>query len=225
MGQAIGQILSFAVGVAISPAPVIAVVLMLATPRARSNGPAFVVGWVVGLALLGTVVLLVSSGADASENGAPADWVSVLKLVLGALLLLVAVKQWRGRPRGDEEAKLPKWMAAIDSFTAGKALAMGSLLAALNPKNGLMTVGAATAIAQTGIGAGEQAGTLAVFVLIATLGVGAPVGIYFALGRRSAAVLGDLKDWMAQNNAAIMAVLVLVIGAKLLGDGIAGLAT
>jgi hypothetical protein len=38
MGQAIGDILPMAVGVAISPAPIIAIVLMLGTPRARSNG-------------------------------------------------------------------------------------------------------------------------------------------------------------------------------------------
>jgi hypothetical protein len=56
MGEAMGQVLSFGVGVALSPVPIIAVVLMLGTPRARVNGPAFVVGWVVGLAAVGTIV-------------------------------------------------------------------------------------------------------------------------------------------------------------------------
>jgi threonine/homoserine/homoserine lactone efflux protein len=223
MGQAIGQILAFAVGVAISPLPIIGVVLMLATPRARANGLAFLLGWVLGLAILGTVVLLVSSGANASSGGEPAKWVSVLKLALGALLLLAALKQWRGRPAGDEHGELPKWMQAIDGFGAGKAFGMGALLAAVNPKNFLMTIGAGAAIAQTGIGAGQQAGTLAIFILIASLGVGAPVAIFFALGDRSVKVLSELKDWMSSNNAAIMAVLLLVIGAKLIGDGITGL--
>jgi threonine/homoserine/homoserine lactone efflux protein len=223
MGQAIGQILSFAVGVAISPLPIIGVVLMLATPRARANGPAFLLGWVIGLAILGAAVLLISSGADASSAGEPAKWVSILKLVLGALLLLAALKQWRGRPRGDEEGHLPKWLEAIDGFHAAKAFAMGAALAAINPKNTLLTIGAGAAIAQTGIGVGEQAATLAIFILIATIGVGAPVAIFFALGDRSVKVLGELKDWMSSNNAAIMAVLLLVIGAKLLGDGITGL--
>jgi hypothetical protein len=220
MGAAIGQILSLAVGVAVSPVAVIGVVLMLATPRARANGPAFLAGWVGGLAVLGTIVLLVAGGADANDGGQPADWVGVLKLVLGAALLLVAAKQWRGRPRGGEEAKLPTWMAAIDGFGAGKALGMGALLAAVNPKNGLITIGAAAAIAQTGAGAGEQAVALAVFIVIASLGVGAPLALYFALGDRSAAMLADLKEWMAANHPAIRAVLLLVIGAKLLGDGI-----
>src|SRR4051812_50221297 len=99
MGEAIGQMLPAAVGVAISPLPIVAVVLMLVTARGRVNGPAFLLGWVAGLAIVGVVVLSVADGADASEGGAPADWVSWLKLVLGILLLLLAARQWRGRPR------------------------------------------------------------------------------------------------------------------------------
>src|SRR5215472_3493380 len=110
MGQAIGQALPFGVGVALSPVPIIAVVLMLATPKGRTNGPAFLMGWVVGLAGLGTIVLLISSGASASSEGSPATWVSILKIVLGVLLVLLAIKQWRGRPRGDTPPELPAWM-------------------------------------------------------------------------------------------------------------------
>lgn len=223
MGDAIGQVLSFGVGVAISPIPIVGVILMLATPRARSNGLGFLTGWVLGLAGAGAIVLLVSGGADASDQGAPADWVSLLKLVLGALLVLVALKQWRGRPRADEEAELPGWMKTIDQFTAAKAAGFGIVLSAVNPKNLLLVIGAAAAIAQTGESTGVQVAALAVFVVIGTLGVGLPVAVYFALGERSKAILDDLRGWMAQNNAAIMAVLCLVIGAKLIGDGISGL--
>jgi threonine/homoserine/homoserine lactone efflux protein len=222
--DAIGQVLSLGVGVALSPVPIIAVVLMLGTARARSNGPAFVLGWVIGLAVVGTIVLLAASGADASEGGEPATWVGVLELVLGCLLALVAVRQWRGRPRKGDEAALPKWMQTIDTFSPGKALAMGALLSGVNPKNLLLTLGAASAIAQTGIDTGQQAVALAVFVAIGTLGPGLPVAIYFALGARAKHVLDDLKLWMAAHNSAIMAVLCLVIGAKLIGDAITGLA-
>ena len=223
MQEAIGHVLSLGVAVALSPIPIIAVVLMLGTPRASSNGPAFVLGWVLGLAVLGTVVLLVSSGADAGAADGPATWVSVLKLVLGLLLVAVAVKQWRGRPRGDAEPALPTWMRRIDRFTPGRALGVAAAFAAVNPKNTLLAIGAAAAIAGTGASTGAQAVALAVFVLIATLGVGAPVAVYFALGERSHAMLDELKAWMGRNHSAIMAVLCLVIGAKLLGDGIASL--
>ncbi len=223
MGDAIGQVLSLGVGVSLSPIPIIAVVLMLGTPRARSNGPAFVLGWVIGLALVGTVILLASSGAGASDQGNPADWVGVLKLVLGALLLLVAARQWRGRPRAGDEAELPKWMRTIDRFTPGRSVAMGAALSGVNPKNLLLTAGAAAAIAQTGAGAGDQAVALAVFIVIGTLGPGIPVAMYFVMGERAKDLLDELKGWLGAHNAAIMAVLCLVIGAKLIGDGVTGL--
>ncbi len=223
MAEAIGQVLSLGVGVALSPVPIIAVVLMLGTPRARSNGPAFIGGWLLGLTVVGTIVLLASSGADASESDGPATWVSVLEIVLGALLLLVALKQWRGRPRGDADAPLPGWMRTIDRFTPQRAVAMGVALSAINPKNLILTVGAAAAIAKTDIPAGQQAISLAVFILIGTLGPALPVAIYFLMGDRAERILAGLKNWMGHNNGAIMAVLCLVIGAKLIGEGISGL--
>jgi threonine/homoserine/homoserine lactone efflux protein len=222
MGEAIGQVLSFGVGVALSPVPIVGVVLMLGTPRARPNGLAFIAGWIAGLAVAGTIVLLVSSGAGASSMSKPAEWVNVLKLVLGVLLVLVAVGQWRGRPRGDEQAELPKWMQAIDSFRPAKAAGFGVLLSAVNPKNLLLVVGGAAAIAQTGISAGKQAVALAVFVVIGTLGTGTPVVLYFVMGTRSKRILDELKGWMAQNNAAIMGVICVLIAAKLIGDAISG---
>ncbi len=224
MGEAIGQVLPLAIGVALSPVPIIAVVLMLGTPKASSNGPAFVLGWIVGLSLVGAIILLVSSGADASDEGAPAEWVAWLKLVLGILLLVVAMRTWRSRPRGSEQAELPKWMQSIDRFTPGRATAMGVALSAVNPKNLLLTVGAAAAIAQTGIGSRDQAVALAVFVVIATLGPGLPVGMYFAMRERATKLLGELEGWMAANSPTIMTVLCLIIAAKLIGDGISGLA-
>ncbi|MGD0935650.1 MAG: GAP family protein, partial [Streptosporangiaceae bacterium] len=149
--------------------------------------------------------------------------VSWLKIVLGILLLLVAVRQFRGRPHDQEQAAMPKWMGAIDNFKPPAALGTGALLAGANPKNLLLAVGGAVAIAQTGIDGAQQAIAYLIFAVIATIGIGAPVGIYFALGKRSQDILGRLKDWMGQHNAVIMSVLCLIIGAKLIGDAISAL--
>ena len=225
MGEAIGQTLTFAVAAAPSPIPIIAVILMLVTPRARMNGPAFVAGWLLGLAAVGTVVLLVAADRpDTDDGGDPATWVSVLKLLLCLALALVALRQWRGRPREGDQAPTPAWMGAIESFTPPKAAGAGAVLAGVNPKNLLLSVGAAATIAQTGISPGSQAIAYGVFALVATIGVAAPVGIYFAMGSRAEPILDNLRRWLAAHNAVIMAVICLVIGAKLVGDAIAGLA-
>jgi Sap, sulfolipid-1-addressing protein len=222
LGQAIGQILPTAVGVTISPLPIVAVVLMLVTPRGRVNGPAFVVGWWVGLGLVGAIVISASGGADASSDGAPATWVNWLKLILGLLLLLVAARRWKRRPAGDEQGVTPTWMGALDGFTPVKAAGAGVVLSAANPKNLLLAIAGAVAIAGAGITTGREAVAWIVFVVIASIGVATPVAIAVVMGERSRELLDRLKAWMAQNNAVIMAVLLLVIGVKLVGDAISG---
>jgi threonine/homoserine/homoserine lactone efflux protein len=222
MGQAIGQVLPLAVGVALSPVAIIAVVLMLVTPRARANGPAFILGWILGLGIVGAIVLAIAQPAGATSDGQPATWVNVLKLVLGLLLLLLALNQWRGRAQGDDEPATPKWMRAIEGFGPGKALVAGAVLAGASPKNALLAIAAAASIASIGIEVGEEAVAYLVFALIGTVGVATPVVIYFALGERAGTLLDGLKRWMSRNNAVIMAVLLLVIGAKLVGEAISG---
>jgi threonine/homoserine/homoserine lactone efflux protein len=215
MGQALGTVLPLAVAVAIFPVPVIAVVLVLRSERGRAKAFAFVLAW--------GVVLVLADGADASESGEPATWVSILLLALGGLLLAAAVKQWRGRPAAGEDAPVPGWMERIDELTVAKAGGIGFALSALNPKNVLLSVAAAAEIAAVGLEAGEQVAVLAVFVLLASAGVAAPVFLSLALGDRSRELLDALRSWMAANNAVIMAVLFLLIGAKLIGDAVSGL--
>lgn len=225
MGQAIGNFLPSAVGVAISPLPIVAVVLMLVTPRGRVNGPSFVVGWCVGLAIVGTIVLAISSSANASTDNGPATWVDVLFLILGLLLIGVAAGQWRARPRGEAAPPTPKWMGALDQFTPIKAGGAGVVLSALNPKNLLLAIAGAAAIAQTGISTGQQIASYVIFIAIASIGVAAPVVVYFGMGDRSQHVLDELKTWLGRNNAVIMAVLMLIIGVKLIGNAISGFST
>ncbi|MCO7273588.1 MULTISPECIES: GAP family protein [Cellulosimicrobium] len=223
MGAAIGQSLPVAVGVLISPLPIVAVVLMLVSGRAKANAFAFLVGWFVAV---GAVTLLVATlaGAATPDDDGPPLWAAILKIVLGVLLLLLAVKQWRGRPRAGVEPPAPRWMAAIDAFTPVKAAGLAILLGAVNPKNLLLVVSGGAAIASAAPDdTNAQVVAAVVFALVASVGVATPVFIYLFMGSRAASMLDELKAWMIHNNAVIMAVLLLVLGAKMLGDGIAAL--
>lgn len=121
MGDAIGHMLTSAVGIAISLLPLIAVILMLATPEGRANGFAFTGGWVLALTAVVTAVILAGSGAGAAGADGPAPWTLWLKLALGLLFLLLGARQWKDRPGEGHEASTPGWMKAIDSFTPAKA--------------------------------------------------------------------------------------------------------
>jgi threonine/homoserine/homoserine lactone efflux protein len=222
LGEAIGDLLPAAVGVALSPVPIVAVILMLGTPRARSNGPAFAAGWVAGLVTVGVIVLLVSGDADSSGDTSTA--VDVVVLLFGLLLLAVAAKQWQGRPRPGESPEMPKWMAAIDDFTAGRSFGLGVLLSGVNPKNLALTLAASASLAQAGLSAGGDAVGLAVFVVIGSVTVAGPVLAYLFMGARAERALGEVEQFMSDHNAVIMAVVCLVLAAKLIGNGIGGLA-
>ncbi|MFG3289530.1 GAP family protein [Streptomyces sp. NPDC048179] len=224
MGHAVGDVLGLAAGVAVSPLPIVAIILILATPRGRLNGALFALGWLLGLAALGAIMLAVGGSGGASDHKHPATWVGILKLVLGALLALFGAVQWRRRPRDPSQAQLPKWMAAIDHFTPGKILGLGLLLSAGNLKNAPLTIAAAASISSAGIPVPQQIGTLAIFVVIASLGVLAPLAVYLVMGDRAQGILANWREWAARHNVAVLAVLFFVLGLKLLGDGISILA-
>lgn len=222
MGQALGTVLPLAVAIAIFPVPIIAVVLLLGPEQALAKGAAFALTWCLGLTAVGAAMLLVGGAADGSDGGEPATWLSLLLLALGLVVLLAAGKQWRGRPRAGEEAPTPGWMRTIGDFSTVKAAGAGVALSALNPKNVLLAVAAAAEIAAVGLPANQQLGVLLCFILIASVGVLAPVALAVALGERSRAPLDRIRSWMERNNAVVTAVLLLLIGAKLIGDAISG---
>ena len=121
MGQAIGGSLPLAVGIALSPIPIIAVVLMLTSQRAGVNGPAFVIGWLIGLGIIGAIVLALAGPAEASQSGTPATWVSWVKIGLGALLLLVAWREFRSRPQIAKNRRCPRSSGSSSSRTRSAA--------------------------------------------------------------------------------------------------------
>ena len=220
MGNVIGDILPLAIVVAISPVPIIAVILVLFSPRARTNGPAFLAGWIVGLAVVGAIVLALSDAGDLSGDSGPSTTAGVVQLILGGLLLLAAMRQWRLRPAPGEEAAMPKLLTSVDSLTPVGAAGTGLLLSAVNPKNLLLTIGAAVAIGQAGLTTGQQIGALAIFVLLGSVTVALSVAYSLLGGEGAAARLESAKGWLAANNATVMFVLLLVFGVVLIGKGI-----
>src|SRR5664280_982775 len=108
MNGVIGDILPLALGVAISPIPIIAAILMLFSARATGASLGMLVGWILGIVVV-TIFTAISGSLQAGgESSAGTSWT---KIVLGGLLLSVGIRNWRGRGGVHET---PKWMTAID---------------------------------------------------------------------------------------------------------------
>jgi threonine/homoserine/homoserine lactone efflux protein len=222
MGSVIGQILPLAIGVALSPLPIIAVILILTTPAGRTNGIAFTVGWLLGSVVACGLLSLLLNGANTAQ-GSPSTVARIVSLGLGLLLLLLALRQWRSRPKDGETPPMPKWMQTLDKISPLVALGLGAALSGVNPKNLLLTAGAASTIAQASLSAAQQVLAIVIFALVGALGVGIPLVVYLAGGDRSAQTLAGWRAWLGQHNAAIMAVLFLIFAVKFLGNSLTGL--
>lgn len=220
MNQAIGGVLPLAVGIAVSPIPIIAAILMLLSPRARATSVGFLLGWVVGIVAAVTVFTLLGAviTPQSGDDGHPVR--GVIQLVIGGGVLLLAARQWRSRPRGDEGVRLPKWMNAIEKLTFPVAVGLGLLLSAVNPKNLLLAASAGVELGSAGLDAGELTLVIVIFTLVAASTVLVPVVAYLLAAERLRQPLDALRRWLERENAVIMAVLLLVIGVSLIGKGI-----
>jgi threonine/homoserine/homoserine lactone efflux protein len=221
LNDAIGGLLPSALAVALSPIPIVAVVVVLGAPRARTAGPAFALGWIAGLLCVSViVVLLVGTGADSDGDDPGLDW---FKIAIGILFLLMAAKQWTKRPKPGREPETPSWMATIDSATPARAAVLGAALSGANPKNLALTLTAAASIAEAGLDSSDTAIAIAVFVALGSITVAGSVLFHLVAADRAARPLGAVKRFMSDNNAVVMMVVLLLLGAKLLGDGLGGL--
>ncbi|MEV7353853.1 GAP family protein [Kitasatospora sp. NPDC091276] len=222
MGEAVGSMLASAVGIAISPQALVAVVLMLAAPRGRTIGLAFAAGWAAGLAAV--VAVVVAAGRALVSGGGRPAWPYWLELALGVLFVLMTWKRWRDRPRAGHVTAPPRWMREVGRFSAGRAAGLGLALVTTGPKNLALAVGGAASIAASTAGIGGTVVAAALMVLIGSLCTLLPLGVHLVRGDRSARTLGEWKAWLATHSTAITTTVLAVIGAEYVGDAITGLA-
>ena len=219
--QAIGAVLPAAMGVALSPFPVIGIVVILAGPHGTRNGLLFAASWVVGLTLVAALVVWVFGGADDPEStsSAIADWLLVF---VGAAIIVLAVRKWWTRPRPGDVLTMPSWMAALDDATAGKALVLGALLSG-NPKNFVLTATAGTSMVEAGVHDSDLVAAVIVFVLLGSITVIGAVVVNLIGGRRGESLLESVRQFMVDNSTVIMVIILLILGANVLGNGLEGL--
>ncbi|MEC8445453.1 MAG: GAP family protein, partial [Actinomycetota bacterium] len=202
------ETLPFAIGVAASAVAVIALVLILQGSRALSSGLSFTLGWVLGVGVV--CAAGVAFGLAVSDD--PARWTQWLRTLLGALLLVAAIRKWRQRVPSGEEPTPPKWMSGLQDSAPGKAAVLGFLLGGINPKNLMLTLGAAATLGVGGLSSSELWITGIAYVVVASVTVLVPMGIYILMRSKADEVLANLGEWMKSNSDAITTVVLVIFG-------------
>ena len=143
-------------------------------------------------------------------------WISWTRISLGFLLILLGVWQWATRR---EKASAPAWMQAINDATPARALRLGLLLSGANPKVLLLTAAGGLEIDATGLSRTGAVVTIALFAAVAASTVSIPLVLHAVMGERILGPLSRAKDWLGLHNAAVMAVVITVIGVILTVKG------
>jgi hypothetical protein len=221
----VGHLLPFAVGVALSPTPIAAVLLMLLGPKGWVRASVFAAGSVLGIALALTLTTLAAGTAELTRGGykLPPLVLGLALLVIGVLAVLLGYRQWRRRPRSDAEATLPRVLQGVQELRLGRAFVLGFVLSVFTAKN-LTLVLAAGAI----IGSGRQSPlgsilSMLIFIVIARATLIGPV-IFFVVNRaRATTILGSASRMLIRYNAVVTAVVLIVLGVVAFGQGLSTL--
>ena len=223
MGTAIGELLPLAVAIAISVTTIITTVLMLLSPQAKGRTVGLLVGCVVGVGGAVAAFAFLADLLPTQDSGGSSPAAAVIKMVIGVLLVVLALRQLRQRPPSGERTELPKWIAGIDSMTPGKALVLGVLLSAVVPKNLLIALSAGLIVGESEFSGGQAAILIVLFTVIATSTVSVPVVAHLVASARMRGPFQRLREWLVENDVAIMAAVLLVIGVVMIGNSLADL--
>lgn len=221
MGGAVADVVPYALGVAASPLPIIAVILVLFSDRARIAGPAFLAGALAGVLAVGAAVYILT-GYGYLEGEHQGGTVSqVVRIGLGLVLLFAAYLHVVRHRRANGQHAMPKWMASADRWSPVKAAILALLMYGVDPKNFALCVAAAKTLAASSTVVAMVA--LSVFAVVACLPVAVPVVLYLAGGDRAARQLGRLKNWLSKHHLLVMAGLLVVFGILLISHGVRGI--
>jgi hypothetical protein len=206
------DLLLIGLGITLEPFPLIAFLLILSSQKGTRKGLAFILGWLACLVVVIGAVILLTGGKPPAPATAPSTAVLAIKLALGVVLILYAIRQERrrGRPR-----KTPAWMARLDGFSAWSA---AGLAAFLQPW-ALVAAGAAT-VSQAKLSNVWEWLILLLFCLLATSSF-----LYLELSaafRPAAAdaLIQKLRNWLDSHQDLVIIVISLLLGFWLAGKSI-----
>ncbi len=221
MTHAAVHVVFYAIAAAASPLVLTATFVVIRSDRPRTNGIAFLTGFLVGTAIACLVGLVVGSTAVAkldSHNGIE----SILTFLLGAALLVVGLKARAAPPRpvSDGSSRSAAILAGLAHVKPAAATSMAALLGFGGPKRLVLTLLAMAAVTGADLGKTADTTLVLVYIGVATVLVTVPVGIVILAGERAAEIIGRGESWLTEHATVLRVWLSIGIGLALMGDAI-----
>lgn len=207
------QLIPLATGVVISPIPLVAIIAILLSARAKANAFAYTASILLAAAAVTAVTALSTTGVESKSSGGAHTVQTLFAVVFTVGFLALAYSSWRSRPKDDAEPAMPSWLAQIDSMQPAKAAILGLLLTVPNAKNLPLELKAGSII-----GGGHFTWiTVIAYSVLFAVGASIALIVLSALAAVPSAkvtdALSSTKSTLIRHNAAIMTVLFLMLAA------------
>jgi Sap, sulfolipid-1-addressing protein len=198
-----------------SPVSVVTVIVMLTMPSGRRRGIAFVVGWLLAIAVIAVVVVGFAHGQDFnSDKTTPARGASIAEIVVGLLAVLAALRGLRRRGPRAASGETPKWLARLDDTHWVLAFVVGAFMLTYS-----LTIAAAAEILKANVSGDDDILAFVAFAVASVVTILAPIAIVIVVPDRSTRVLATWRSWLLGNSRLIGLIALVVIGAALIAKG------
>lgn len=221
MWQAIGQLLPIALAAAVSSIPITATILILVSDRRDEAALPYLLGLVLGAAVFLILATIVAQALPGGRDRDHQTAVGVLEILVGAALVLSGLVTL-ARQRSVRQSELPGWMSRLDELHAGPAFGLGLALN-VRPKAVLLVVAAGLVLRRASLELRGTAVAMIFFLAVATSTVVTPIILTLMSPERMGPRLTRTRAWLTAYGPAVTAVVVILVGALVLGSGIAHL--
>lgn len=221
---ALGDVVPLAMAIGLSPFAIVTVVVLLLADGGRPKAALFTLGWMLTVTAITLVAVLVVDGAEDSDPVATENSIDVLQIVVGVAFWGLAWKSWRARPEPGEVSREAKMLDKMGRISRVGALGFGLLQGVVVIKNIPLALAAGARLGEADLGGGQAAIAVIIFGVLASAGMIVLVVAAAVAGQRLDEPIASLKQWLEDNMATIGIVVMLLIGAVLVGSGLAVLA-
>jgi len=201
--------------VTLDPLPLTAFLIVLPSERGLRKGAAFVFGWLVSLAIVVTITVLATGNNPPKPSTAPSLAALAVKIVLGAVLVLIAIRRYRARNQPKPPKKPPKWQEHVDNMSPWFAMALAPTLQPWV----LIGAGAATVV-EAKLSSWESFLALFLYCLLASASYLAMEIYAVVRPEKSQALLTRFRDWINTHTDQGIIVGSLIIGLWLMANSI-----
>ncbi len=213
----IGSIIPIALAVALSTVPVLATLALLLSPRRAESAPLFLVGWFLGLFGVAAIFAVGLAQLPKDLSGTSGTVIGVLEIIVGAVMLVIGIRAFRIEP--PTPGRTSAWLGRVQRMGRWPAFVTAIVLN-VRPKALVLAAATGLVVGSNYQGLAEAVIELLIYTAISASTIAVPVILTLQRPATMEPRIRATRDWMTRNQSIITAIVLLLIGAGILGNGL-----